>query len=142
MSQWPLAIIVDLSYAAAVIQAWGPKTFIKYVQANSKDSYYKSGMEGDDGGDASRDLIPKVPHQPSARHERYIRQSENKAKAVNPGTSNDMDIFDVLLALWTRAAREYEGERRLPGGASDAADVADNKSKVQTWLQSMEESTL
>ena len=51
-----------------------------------------------------------------------------------------MDTFDVLLALWKRVAREYEGERKLPGG--DAADVADNKIKVQTWLQSIEESTL
>jgi hypothetical protein len=28
ISQWPLAIIVDLFYAGAVLRAWGPTTFI------------------------------------------------------------------------------------------------------------------
>ncbi|KAF8556461.1 hypothetical protein OG21DRAFT_636695 [Imleria badia] len=144
ISQCPVAIIVDLVYAAAVLQAWGSKSFIEYVWRNSKGSYYESGMEDDDGGEASGDLTTQVPqaHQPepTPRAIRYDRRSGNKAQDVNPADQPTMgDMLDVILALWTRAARE--GERGPQ--SSDAADVADNenKTRIQTWLQSVEEST-
>ena len=140
ISKWPLAIIVDFVYASRALRAWGPKDFIEYVQANSRDSYYEGGGEGDDGEDAPGDPTTQVPHQPTDRDARHDRRSANKGQSANPAdqpTSGDMDMFDVVLALWTRAARE--GKRRQPG--SDAVDVADNENKVQAWLQSMEAST-
>lgn len=124
ISQWPLPIIVDLSFAGAVLRAWGQKTFIEYVRENSRDFCYKSGVEGDNGEDATPHPATQAPHPSTARTEQYRRRCRNKG---------DMDVFDVLMALWTRAARE--GERKLPG--SDA----DNENKVQTWVRSIEEST-
>ena len=138
ISQWPLAVIVDLSYAAIALRAWGPKTFFEYVRANSRDYYYKGGVGGDVGEDASGDPTAQVPHQP-ARTVRHDRRSANKARAVCPADQpTHEELFDVVLALWMRGGREAQRERRLPG--SGAAYVADNENKVQTWLQSMEES--
>jgi hypothetical protein len=44
-SEWPPAIIVDLFYAVAAINAWSPKPFIKYVREQSRNAYY----DDDDG---------------------------------------------------------------------------------------------
>ena len=121
IGQWPLAIVVDLSYASTVLRAWGPKTFAGFVREKSKDSYYR-GVEGDED-------------------ERHDRRSGCKAPAVKPAdqpTCEDMDMVDVVLALWMRAAREAAAERRPP--SSDAPHIAHNKNKIQTWLQSIEDS--
>jgi isocitrate/isopropylmalate dehydrogenase len=135
INQWPLAIIADLSYASAVLRAWSQTPFVEYVRENSKDSYYR---EGDGDEDASGNRTAQVSRR--ARDERRVRRSGDRAQAVDPAeqtTCEDMNMFDVVLALWMRAAREAASERRPPG--SDAADVAANKNKIQTWLQSIEE---
>ncbi|KAI9568598.1 hypothetical protein HD554DRAFT_2191442 [Boletus coccyginus] len=136
ISQWPPAIITDLSYASTALRAWGTKDFIEYIRENSMDSYYE---DDDDGRDVLRG--PTTPHQPTARAERYERWGARKGRAINPANQSivgDMDMFDVLLNLpRIRAARE--GKRRLPD--SDAAVVADNENKIRAWLQSMEEFT-
>ncbi|KAI9574401.1 hypothetical protein HD554DRAFT_2046869 [Boletus coccyginus] len=142
VNQWPLAIIVDLSYTAAALQSWGPKTFIEYVRENSRDAYYPDDEEGDDDGGPSGGPTAQVPDPPTSRTIRYDKRSAKKAQAVNPAdqpTSGDMDLYDGILALWKQAAREARDEKKMPG--SDAAGVADNRNKIQTWLHSMEEST-
>jgi hypothetical protein len=117
----------------------GSNNFHRLVRENSKDAYYDyegdNADDADDGEDASGDPTPQVPRQPTVR---YDTRSANKAQAINPADQRTLgDMLDVVLALWRRPARE--GERRPPG--SDAADVTNNENKIQTWLQSMEEST-
>ena len=51
INQWPLPIIVDLSYASAVLQEWGHETLIGRMWQKSKDAYYGGGTEGDDNED-------------------------------------------------------------------------------------------
>ena len=133
-SQWPPAIIVDLTYAAALLKAWSPKTFIKYVKENSQDSYYGGGEEEEEEKE-EKELQTDCAIQ-------YERQSAKKKQVVDPAdqpTGEDMDIFDVVLALWMQAAKEsnLRGKKRSPG--NDAADTTDNKNKIQMWLQSVEE---
>ncbi|KAI9457852.1 hypothetical protein HD554DRAFT_2197886 [Boletus coccyginus] len=144
ISQWPPAIIVDLAYAVAALQAWGPEAFIEDVRANSREAYYDyaGDMEGDDGEDAPRDPTSQEPHQPTPRTIRYEKRSAGKALAVNPAdelTPGRMDMYDVVFSLWVRSAKEARDERRVPG--SGAADVADKENKVETWLQSTKRST-
>ncbi|KAI9568616.1 hypothetical protein HD554DRAFT_2314212 [Boletus coccyginus] len=135
LSQWPLAIIADLSYASTVLRAWGIKDFIEYVREKSIHHYYE---DGDDGHDVSRG--PTTPHQPTTRAERYERWSSSKRRALNPADQSPvggMDMYDVLLSLPLVLA-EGEGKRRLPD--SDTAVATDDGNKVQAWLQSMQES--
>ncbi|KAI9568229.1 hypothetical protein HD554DRAFT_2261547 [Boletus coccyginus] len=135
-SKWPPAIIVDLSYAVAALQAWGPKTFIEYVRTNSRDVYYPDDVEGGDGAGPSRAPTAQAPHP--SRSIRYKKPSERQAKAFNPedqSTSRKMDLHDVVLSLWMRAAREARDETKVPG--SDVA-LADNENRIWAWLQSME----
>ncbi|KAI9449291.1 hypothetical protein HD554DRAFT_2290294 [Boletus coccyginus] len=133
LSQWPPAIIADLSYASAVLRAWGTRDFNDYLREISMDSYYGGD---DDGEDVSRG--PTTPHQPTTRAERYERWSAGKERAVNPADRSavgDVDVFDALLILpWARAR---ERQRRLPD--SETVVVPDNGNKIQAWLQSIEE---
>ncbi|KAG9311577.1 hypothetical protein JVU11DRAFT_7785 [Chiua virens] len=138
LDQWPPAIIVDLCYAAAILQEFGPSTFRSHIQDIADDHYYGRDMGGGDAGgndgeDASRDWIPQRPS--SARIVQCnLRSATSKAQA---GTSSDRRtraaMFDGIMALWLRAARQGKGRQH-------EGDVADNKNKVQTWLQSVEES--
>jgi len=59
-SEWPPAIILDLFYAAAAINTWGPKFFIKYVREQSKDAYY-NGDDEDDDEDSDNSLDSSGP---------------------------------------------------------------------------------
>jgi hypothetical protein len=46
-SEWPPAIILNVFYATAVLKAWGPQMFVKYVRERSKDAD-EDEDEGDD----------------------------------------------------------------------------------------------
>lgn len=150
IDQWPLSIIVDLSYASAILREWGQEAFIEYAQANSKDSYYRGGMEEEeDDEDASGGQTAQVSRQPTgqtvresqkARDERHDRRSRNK-QAVDPvDLRTREDMMDVVFSLWTRAAREATSEGTPPQREGPhVRDVADNGDGVRAWLQSIEE---
>ncbi|KIK04236.1 hypothetical protein K443DRAFT_4711 [Laccaria amethystina LaAM-08-1] len=50
-SEWPPAVIVDLFYAAAAMNVWSPKSFIKYVREESSDAYCPEGEDEDEDND-------------------------------------------------------------------------------------------
>jgi hypothetical protein len=140
-SRWPSALIVDLVYAAAALQAWGPKGFTSYVRENAKGFYYDNDVEGSDGvdddtpEDGPRGPNTQIPDQPTARSARYARRSANKAQAAHLEEQLPFsDMLDVVMALWMRSAREVQRGRP----STDTADVARNQEDVQMWLQSLE----
>lgn len=40
ISEWPPNMLLDITYAAAALHAWGSEDFIRYVQSETQDIYY------------------------------------------------------------------------------------------------------
>jgi hypothetical protein len=120
-SQWPPAIIVNLCYASAALNAWGPKAFIQNARAMAKGAYYNDRIS--DGKD------------PSARKRRLDARNKKKARAAHPEKRQLSDAMDVVLALWMRSARQDKGNRQ----SSTASDLAHSREKVQAWMDSAAE---
>ena len=145
---WPPAVILDQVYAAAVMQAWDDKTFLKYGRKRSKDNYYNNleddvEEEGDDH--ASRPELDRID-MPGAsdsrtpgRSERYFLRSKTKAptsqRTGQPRKRPFNDYLLIVAALWMDSSREARSKREHTG----APDVVRNKD-VSAWLQSVEES--
>jgi hypothetical protein len=141
-SQWPPAIIVDLSYAAAAVKAWSPNLFIDYVRDQSRDAYYgKSGDQYDsnsmDGsGPSSVNVRDETPVQSGSGH--YNLRSRNKPSTIPPKGRHIADMMDVVSALWMQTSRV--NKIKLEDAQPEASSLTRNEG-VKAWLQSLEGST-
>jgi hypothetical protein len=141
---WPPAIILDLFYAAAVLQIWGPQTFVKHAREKARDGYYCKA-EGDDSapdegasGSATSNQ-PEDPNTPRTRiqvTERHARRNGLETETVDDvGQSKATrfgELMDGVMALWMQSARKGQGNPQ---------DTCTSKrDDIQTWLESTEES--
>ncbi|KAG9310359.1 hypothetical protein JVU11DRAFT_9492 [Chiua virens] len=102
MSLWPLAIIVDLRYGSAAVQAWGPQAFLDRVRTVAGHSY-------DDDDDGKGEGKGKGRSAGTGQYE--LRSRKKKTQAVDTTDQQTYsDAFDIVMMLWLRAARE--GKRR------------------------------
>ena len=137
-SEWPSAIIVDLFYAAAALNAWSPKPFIKYIRKQSKIAYYDNGDAQDDVNGPSH-VDPKMGNQTtgqsgSGRHAGPSTRS--KTSSVLLKERRFTDLMDGVSALWTQSSRVNKPK---PLEDSHASSLARSRNKgVETWLQSIE----
>lgn len=112
--EWPLDILLDMSYAAAVLHAWGSKDFLDHVRSETKDIYY-----------------PRLNDQ-EATHTARLRARIAKKGQERQET---FDTFDVVYALWTQSAGEYSQQHTRD---IEAAESARSRGRVEEWLQSIE----
>jgi hypothetical protein len=145
--KWPPAIILDLFYAAAVLQTWGTQTFVKYAREKAGDAYYDNA-EGDDSaldectsGSATSNE-PEDPNthrtriQVTERSARYARRSGLRTETVDhagqPKATRFSELMDGVMALWMQSTRKGQGNPQ---------DTCTSKQDdIQTWLESTEES--
>jgi hypothetical protein len=142
-SEWPPAIIVDLFYAAAALNAWSPKPFIKYVREQSRDAYYDdSGDQDNDGnaidGSGRPSLVDaRMGDQTTGQSGsgRYAVSSRNKLEtsSIRMKERRFADLMGGVSALWMQSSRVDE----LKPEDAHASSLARNEG-VKTWLQSME----
>jgi hypothetical protein len=91
-SEWPPAIILDLFYGSAALQAWGPLP---------KDAYYHIGPD---------DADPHISPQVDARKARPDARNIKKAQAARfPEEIQFSSMIDGVMGLWMRSAREHRG---------------------------------
>jgi hypothetical protein len=138
-SEWPPAIILDLSYAAAALKAWGPKPFIEYVRGNSRDAYYGDGDGQDDdsmdGSGPSRvdaQMGNQTTVQPGSG--RYNLRSGNNTSSISPKGRRIVDMMDIVTTLWMQSSRVNKIKRE----DAQASSLARNEG-VKSWLQSQRE---
>ncbi|KAG9310493.1 hypothetical protein JVU11DRAFT_9638 [Chiua virens] len=154
MSLWPPAIILDLRYGAAAVQAWGPQAFLDRVRTVAGHSYYGGGGKGKDedegkgkrkrkrkgrGKGASRKTKTAAGPSSTGTGRYELRSGKKKTQAVDTADRQTCsDALDVVMTLWLRAARE--GKRRQSVAGRNDADIDQNEN-IQKWLQSVEESS-
>jgi hypothetical protein len=136
-SEWPPAIIVDLSYAAAALKAWSPNPFIEYVREQSRDAYY---CDGDDQND-SNSMDGSGPSCVNARmcDQTTVQfgsglHSRNKTLSIPPkGRRHIADMMDIVSALWMQSSRV----NKIKQEDAQALSLARNEG-VKAWLQSQD----
>ena len=84
-SEWPPAVIVDLFYAAAAMNAWSPKSFIEYVREQSNNAYYPEMGDQTTGQSGSG---------------RYALRSRNRMSNVSLEERRFTDLMDGVYTLW------------------------------------------
>ena len=134
-SEWPPAIIVNLSYAAAAMRAWSSKSFVKYVRERSKGAYYR--------GDASEDGDDNVlDSRGSSRIDAHMGdqttgQFGHCALRIRNNTPKEMriaDSMDCVTALWMLSSKLSN-----PKPEDDRASTLARNESVKMWLQSIED---
>ncbi|KIL59038.1 hypothetical protein M378DRAFT_15139 [Amanita muscaria Koide BX008] len=137
-SKWPPAIIVDLFYATAALNAWSPKSFLKYVRKRSRDAYYDDDQDGGNALDGSgpSHVDAQMGDQASGHSgSEHYRKKPSNITTRQLEKRRVLDLLDGVSALWMRTSRV---DKPKPEGVC-AADPARNES-VKKWLQSMEDS--
>ena len=132
--EWPPAIIVDLLYASAALNAWSSKSFINYVRERSKNAYYEADDQSGSGryhlrsrGKISTSQLKEGSHRLRSRHK--ISTAQPKETESRPD-----DLMLGVCALWKQTSSS--ASKRKPEGVR-ASDLARNKG-VEEWLQSIE----
>ena len=145
-SEWPPAIIVDLSYASAALNAWSSKRFINFARNISMNIYYHDG-DGKDDDNAVESPVGPVGVQMGDQTigqsgtGRYNLRRRDETSNIPPGQWSRRhlaDLTDVVCGLWMRTSRE--NKLKLEGAHTPELDLARNES-IKMWLQSMEGST-
>jgi len=139
-SEWPPAIIVDLFYAVAAINAWSPKPFIKYVREQSRDAYYNDDDNGDNDNDNASDssgssrVDAQMGDQTTGQSGsgRYALRSRNKTSNIPPKERRLADLMDGVSALWMRSSRVGKPK------PEDVHASSLRNEGVKMWLQSLE----
>lgn len=140
-SKWPPAIIVDLFYATAALNAWSPQSFIKYVRERSRDAYYDDDDDQDDGnamdGSGPSHVDAQMGDQTTGQPESegYALRSRNKTSNVPPKERRFADLMDGVSVLWMQSSRV--GKLKLKPEGVRASSLARNED-VKMWLRSME----
>ncbi len=129
-------MLLDMSYAANALRAWGSSDFIRYAQSETNDIYYSR----DDDPSWSSQTAGVGPggfgtNEKTARGARYHARNTKASTSQTKKRPGD-DMFDVVLALWKKSATEYS-EQHLQD--TEAAEPTSSKGKVSEWLQSMGE---
>ncbi len=133
-SAWPPAVILDLCYACAVLQAWGPRGSIDYLQDAGRYAYYNDVQQDDTSHNNTERTGPGHADTPEAstsgqgRH--YLRSRVKTYPTFQPDERSRSDMLDIVSALWRRANIRL---KREPTGAPDPARNED----VKAWLQSV-----
>ena len=126
-SQWPPAMIVNLFYACAALNAWAPKAFIQNARAMAKGAYYNDPNDDiSDGIDPNPYILPES----GARQRGLDARNEKKARAAHPEQMQFSSVMDGVMALWMRSARQGKGNRQRIA----ASDFAHRCDKVQAWM--------
>ena len=135
--KWPPAVIVDLIYAAAVMNAWSPKTFIAYIRDKSSNAYYPEEADDEDNGNVSdigsRCVDARMGDQPTGQSgsQHYNLRSGNNRSNV-PMEERRFDLLDGVLALWTMSSRASKKK------TEDVHASSVSREGVEKWLESIE----
>ena len=142
-TQWPPAVIVDLVYAAAAMNAWSPKSFIKYVREQSSDAYYPEGRRQEDehndnvsDSSGSSYVNAQTGDQTAGQSGtgRYALRSRNRTSNVPAEERSFPDLMDGVFALWMQSSRT--GKKKTED--FQASSLSHNEG-VEKWLESMED---
>ena len=140
-SEWPPAVIINLSYAAAAMKAWSSKSFVKYVRERSKGAYYCSdaGENGEDNDNVldssgSSRVDAQTGDQTTGQSERYALRVRKKTSNIPPQEMRIADSMDCVTALWMLSSRVGK-----PKPKDDHASTIARNESVKTWLQSIED---
>ncbi|KAF8692316.1 hypothetical protein AX14_002594 [Amanita brunnescens Koide BX004] len=137
-SEWPPAVILDLVYGAAALDAWSSKPFIKYVREHSRDAYHGDDDDQDDGNpkDGPSHFDAQMADQATGRSGsgRNPLRSRNKASNIPLKVRRFADVLDCVSTLWMRSSREDKPKPEDAHALSLARDEG-----VKMWLQSMED---
>jgi hypothetical protein len=128
-SKWPPAIIVDLFYAAAVSQTWGPKTFVRYAKEKARDAYYdnvegyNNGSSDGDPGNATEDPNTRRTRVQATEHSAdYALLNERRTETVDIADQSNAarfgELVDGVMALWMQSARKVKEIRKIPALAN------------------------
>ncbi|KAF8341039.1 hypothetical protein F5887DRAFT_1076780 [Amanita rubescens] len=137
-SEWPPAIILDLFYAVAAMNAWSPKPFIKYVRERSKDAYHNSDDEDNDNvlDNSGPSHVDAQMGDQITGSKRYALRSRNKTSNIRPDARRFADLMDGVCALWMQSSRVDK-----PKPEDDHASSLTRDESVKMWLQSIEDPT-
>ncbi|KAF8345413.1 hypothetical protein F5887DRAFT_1192054 [Amanita rubescens] len=139
-SEWPPAVIVDLFYAVAAMNAWSPKSFIDYVREQSSDVYYPEGEDEDDDNvsdsSGSSHVDAQMGDQTTGQsgYGRYALRSRNRTSNVPPKESRLADLMNGVCALWMQSSRM--GKKKTED--VHASNLSRNEG-VKKWLESVED---
>lgn len=140
-SERPPAVIVDLFYAAAAMNAWSPKSFVKYVREQSSDAYYPEGEDEDNDNvsdsSGSSHVDARMGDQTTGRSgsRRYALRSKNSTSNVPAKERCFADLMDGVCALWMQTSQV--GKKKTED--VHAASSLSRSEGVQKWLESMED---
>ena len=144
-SECPPAIILDLIYATAALNAWSPKSFKKYIREQSRDAYYDDCDNQDDGNLAGGNSMVSGQSHVDARLGDQTGQSQSgdyglrprkKMASIPPKERRFADLIDGVSALWMQSARVNKPKLE----DAHALSLTRNES-VKMWLKSMEGDT-
>ena len=106
-SEWPLAIIVGLSYAVAAMTAWSSKSLVEYVREHSKGAYYRgdASKDGEDNGNVLDSSGPscvdaQMGDQITGQSGRCTPHIRSKTSNIPPKEMRIADPMDCVTAVF------------------------------------------
>ena len=100
------AIIVNLLYATAALNAWSPKSFIKYIRSLSRDTYYNDlDNDGQDYGNVDGGVDAQMGDQTTGRsgyNPSNLNIPAGQPRPVKERCFTDSDLMDSVSALWIK----------------------------------------
>jgi hypothetical protein len=140
-SQCPPALIIDLFYAAAVMNVWSPKSFIKYVREQSRDVYYPEGEDELDEDNVNASDSSGSNHVDAQMGDQTTGESGSRLYAVRPKESRFADLMSGVSALWVQSSREGKKATEEGKKATEVihASRLSRNEGVKKWLESVED---
>ena len=113
---------MDLSYAAAALEAWAPESFTGSIEDMTRDAYYK---DPDPGAQTLPARGARAPISDTRKQRLYGQYN----KVTNFGS-----MMDGVMALWmTPTVGHHDQETTLEETAT-ARELENSRNKVQAWM--------
>lgn len=123
-SEWPPAVIINLLYTSAVLQAWAPESFQQTMRTMTGGIYYNLNDEqGDEQGNID-------PSNSARREQRLNTQNMKKARR---GETGILEVMCGVMALRMSSARQGN----LKGNRQRTTDLEEfpRQDRVKMWLR-------
>jgi hypothetical protein len=127
---------MDLSYAAAALEAWAPESFTSSIEEMTRDVYYTGPCDTSEGKQMLHHVYPQTGAQTlpvgartpisDARKQRLYDRNNSKARFGS--------MMDGVMALWMTPTAGHQDQETTLEETTTARELEDSRNKVQAWM--------
>lgn len=128
---------MDLSYAAAALQAWAPESFTSSIEEMTRDVYYTNPGDTSDGKQMLYHVYPQTSAQNlPVRGARTPISDARKQRLYdrNKKLTSFGSMMDGVMALWMTPTAGHQDQETTIEETTTARDLEDSCNKVQAWM--------